>query len=57
MRTGEDPNHFFSRVYGLRDQLREIGEGVNSMRLTALAVNFVSSIYKLVRELRYKDDN
>lgn len=56
IRREEVPDHFFSRLHSIRDQLQNLGEDVHVMRLTALVINFVSRIYEPVREMHYKND-
>ena len=57
MRPGEDPDHFFTRIYNLRDQLRGLGQEVHDLRLVGLVINIVPKEYDAVRELHYKNDN
>lgn len=45
---GEDLDHFFSKLYIIRDQLRDIGKDVHPMGLTALVVNVVPRIFEPV---------
>lgn len=53
---GNVADHFLSCLYSLRDQHRDLGEGVHSLYLTALVVDVVPRMYEEVRELPCKDD-
>ena len=53
MIPNEDPDHFFSRLLGLRDQLRSVGQVIEDQSLCSLIIDRVPSEYDEVRRIHY----
>ncbi len=57
MLPNEDPDHFFSRMYRLRDQLNKLGEVTSDTRLLSLALKRSNPEYQIIRDLDLKSND